>query len=204
MGVYFRKTRVGRADTIVLRTPGNGLELVSRVTLSLERLRLPLLGALEEIKTSLVVRVGPDHTLRSFDLSVRQPISATVSGEVDEGKLKLTTHYADGTHSEKSVDYDARSLLCNALSPFTGVRNLRVGKAWHFWSFNPLNHRMTRVNVTVTGKEMAQLDGEPVDAFVLTAQYGAIQVRSWVTQDGEVLRQDTPFGLSLRREAVPK
>ena len=202
MGIYFRQTRVGRAETFILRTPDNGLELVSRVTLSLANLRSPLLGALQDIRTSLTVEVGPDQALRSFDLAIRQPIHATVSGKVIGEKVKLTTRYADGAQSEKVVGYDARSIMCNALSPFVGMRNLKVGKEWRFSSFNPLNRRMTPVKVTVTARETAMLDREAVDVFVLTAQYGSIQVRSWVTPEGEVVRQETPFGLSLRREAV--
>ena len=202
MGIYLRGIRLGHADTTVQRNAGSGLDLVSRVMLSLEGLPVPILGELREIKTSLIVRVDANKAIDSFSLTVRQPMFIAVNGEVIGDKLRMITQYEDGTSSEKTVPFDASRIMSSSFSPFVGMRNLKVGKEWHVWSFNPLNRGMTQVKVTVTSKEKTTFNGETVDVFVLTAAHGAMQVKSWVTPDGEVLRQETPFGFSLRRETT--
>jgi len=200
MGIYLRGIRLGHADTTIQRNPKSGLDLVSRVTLSLEGLPMPLLGELQEIRTSLIVRVDANKAIDSFSLTIRQPMFIAVSGEVIGNQLKMTTQYADGTSNEKTVPFDASRIMSNSFSPFVGMRNLKVGKVWQVWTLNPLNRGMTPVKITVTSKEKATFDGETVDVFVLTAEHGAMQIESWVTPEGEVLRQETPFGFSLRKE----
>ena len=161
---------------------------------------MPLLGELQEIRTSLIVRVDANKAIDSFSLTIRQPMFIAVSGEVIGNQLKMTTQYADGTSNEKTVPFDASRIMSNSFSPFVGMRNLKVGKVWQVWTLNPLNRGMTPVKITVTSKEKATFDGETVDVFVLTAEHGAMQIESWVTPEGEVLRQETPFGFSLRKE----
>ncbi len=202
MGIYLRGIRLGHADTIVQRNPKSGLDLVSRVTLSLEGLPVPILGELREIKTSLIVRVDANKAIDGFSLTIREPMFVAVNGEVIGDRLKMTTQYGDGTSSEKTVPFDASRIMSNSFSPFMGMRNLKVGKEWHVWSFNPLNRGMTQVKVTVTSKEKVTFDGETVDVFVLSAEHGPMQIKSWVTPAGEVLRQETPFGFSLRKETT--
>lgn len=201
MAIYFRDARIGRVETQVHRTRDGGIELCSNTTLSLAELGPPLLAAVGKVRTGLIIQSGRDGGLRRFDFYVHEPLDVCVRGATEGGRLRLTTQFEDGQASETLVDYDPRMILANAFSPFLGLHNLRVGKQWRFASLDPLTRQMKVVTVTVTGRETLDLGGEQTDAFVLTSEYGSLQVRSWVAPDGVVLRMETPYGFSLVREA---
>lgn len=204
LGVYFRGVRLGEADIFLKRRAGRGLDLVSRVTLSLAKMNMPLLGPIDDVRVALTARVGPQQRLESFRVVLREPVFATMSGQVVGDQLHLTTEFEDGSQSLMALPFDPGHILSNALCPFVGMRNLRVGKQWEFASLNPLTRRLTPVKVTVTAKETVTFAGQPQEVFVLTAKHGAIEVTSWVTENGEVLKQETPFGFSLLREETPE
>jgi len=204
LGIYFRGVRLGEADTFLSRRADRGLDLVSRVTLSLAKMDMPLLGPIGDVRVALTARVGPHETLESFRVALRKPICATMSGRVVGDQLHVTTELEDGTQSHMALPFEPGRILSNALCPFVGMRNLRVGKQWEFASLNPLTLRLTPVKVTVTAKETVTFAGQPQEVFVLTAKHGAIEVTSWITESGEVLKQETPFGFSLHREGTPE
>ena len=203
MGVYFRGLRIGSVDTLVRRTADQGVELISQMVISLADLNLPLLAELRRVHTSLHARVGADQRLRTFEFIVREPMRVIIKGRVAGDRLKVTTQFPGAPATEREERFDPRVIMANEFSPFLGVHHLHVGKQWQLATFNPLTREMARVTVTVTAKETRTIAGEPQDVFVLTSEYAGVRVKSWVTAQGEVLRQETPYGFSLRREPNP-
>jgi len=200
MGIYFRRRRIGAVETDVQRARGRKIDISSRMTLAMGELNLPFVDALGPITIIFTARVDEDDGLRQFSIFVGHPLGIHIEGKVQGGRLRLVSELAGSSKEETSIPFDPHTIMSNALSPFLGVRNLRVGKEWRFAALDPLTRRVKMVRLKVTGRETLLLDGREFGVFVVEAAQGSLQFRSWITPEGEVVRQDTPYGISLRWE----
>ncbi len=203
MGIYFRGRRIGQAETYIQRTRDGGIDITSRMDISLAMLPLPLPAGPKPVTMILAARVGKDNALRGFDLHVGAPIHLELKGRVEDDRLILTSQLAGGPPAAHRLRFDPRTIMTSAASPFLGVRRLHVGKSWTIAALDPFSQQVRPVRLTVTARERMTVDGRPADVFVVETRRGAWRFKSWITADGEVVRQDTPYGFSLRREKAP-
>ena len=97
-------------------------------------------------------------------------------------------------------------MISEAFSPLTAVPSLdeqQVGGNWSVALLNPVTGDFQDVAVRVARSQNLRIDGESVKAFRLDFQAPVGEWVCWVTGDGQVLVQGTPFGLTLRREDLP-
>ena len=97
------------------------------------------------------------------------------------------------------------SLVIDALSPYSELRNLRVGKRWQMQSYRafPPNQPLRTILATVERTEIVVWDGEIVNCFVIefrdlkpqgpTASAGPSGYM-WVDDSGTVLKQNMQVG----------
>jgi len=104
------------------------------------------------------------------------------------------------------VPYDQDRLLGETLSPLAALPELsedQVGRAWSFNMVNPIAGAVQPVTAQVERSKELRIRGETVRVFELRFNSGSSRWTSWVTEQGEVLMQGTPFGLALQREDLP-
>lgn len=203
--------QIGTATTSIKRR-GDGVTVLSG---SIELNKLPVLGLLETIEQSLTLSaesrfyIGPTGQLRHFDIeATAQGVDAPliVRGRVEKKQLHVTLDW-EGTHHEETLAYEPRGLVMNCFSPVGRMPNLRVGQAWNIPMVNPLTGRVDLVRVKVTGRELISWGNQPaVAAYVVTQTTGiaGTEARTWVRDDGLVLRQEVPLLLStMTFERVP-
>jgi hypothetical protein len=102
-----------------------------------------------------------------------------------------------------TLPFDQDRLLGEAFSPLAAMPELaksRVGGTWKVDMVDPIAGRLQQTTVTILSSKEVELAGQAVTLFELHFAMGRNRWTSWVTEDGEVLVQGTPFGLTLRRE----
>lgn len=203
--------QIGTATTSIKRRDDGVTVLLGSIELS----KLPVLGLFETVEQPLTLSaesrfyIGPTGQLRHFDIqATAQGVDAplVVRGRVEKKQLHVTLDW-EGSHREETLAYEPRGLVMNSFSPVGRMPNLRVGQAWNIPMVNPLTGRVDLVRVKVTGRELISWGSQlAVAAYVVTQTTGitGAEVRTWVRDDGLVLRQEVPLLLStMTFERVP-
>jgi len=95
-------------------------------------------------------------------------------------------------------------LVMTDLSPLVGISRLWPGQEWRTQIFNPLTMSFEQAKVKVEGKEEIVWQGEVVPAWVLDINYQNQRLSVWISEDGELLREETAYGVILVREESEK
>lgn len=163
------------------------------------------------IDTTLKYR-QEDNVLDSLNMEVRGlPIGVVLNGELYPLDEFVCT-WKLGKHDEGSFTLNAAATraMGAVMQPFTRLPGLYVGRTWRMEMLDPLTQLMPGVNadnlladaelVRVTGTEKITHRGRELEAFVVETK----RAKAWVTQQGDVLRQELElplFGrLTLRNE----
>jgi transglutaminase-like putative cysteine protease len=193
-GVYYRGEKIGFTVSQIVATD-DGFELQED-----GRLQMTLLGAEVPANITTTVRVDRAFALRAFAFSLDPGTGAVVvKGAVDGRRLALTiTTKAGTTHEERVLDEPP------ALSQNLPRRLAEAGLvpgARHEWTvFDPATLRNAPVTVLVGKREIVQAGGA-VPAFRVELEFAGLRTTSWITDTGEVVREESPTGLMTVRES---
>lgn len=193
-GVYYRGDKIGFmvGETVPV---GDGFELREE-----GRLQMALLGATTAARVRTLVRVDRDFTLRSFEFSLDPGTGAVeVQGAVDGKRLDLTIATPSGrrTESRELPEVPALSL---SVPRRLAAAGLRAGAHHELSLFDPATLRNAPLVVDVLAREVVSAAGRPVPAFRVRTQFGGITAFSWITDTGEVVKEESPLGLVVVRE----
>ena len=197
--VYYRGDKIGFTVSQILPT-ADGFELQED-----GRLQMTLLGATTPAKIHTTARVDTAFALRSFDFSLDPgtgPI--VVSGRVDGQRLLLSVTTSGGTRTEARELTEPPVLALN-LSRRLASGGLRAGARHHWTVFDPATLRNASVTVDVGKRELVRdSDGRPLPGFRVEMEFAGLRTTSWVTDTGEVVREESPMGLMTVRESAER
>lgn len=193
-GVYYRGDKIGFmvGDTV---PQDDGFELRED-----GRLQMSLLGATTAARVRTSVRVDRAFTLRSFEFSLDPGTGAVeVSGTVEGKRLDLTIATPSGRRTE-SRELPETPALSLSVPRRLAAAGLRAGAHHELSLFDPATLRNAPLVVDVEAREVVSAAGRPVPAFRVRSQFGGITSFSWVTDTGEVVKEESPLGLVVVRE----
>lgn len=195
-GIYYRGEKIGFAVTQTLPA-GDGYELQED-----GQIQMTLLGASTAARIRTQARVDKAFALRSFSFSL-DPGSGPVevSGTLGDGgrRLDLTTRAAGGTRTEtRSLD-EPPALSLN-LARRLAAAGLQPGAHLEVPVFDPATMRNSSMSVDVEAREVVRAAGRPVPAFRLRMEFAGVGSTSWVTDLGEVVREESAMGLIVVKE----
>jgi hypothetical protein len=196
---------VGEAVTESARQGDGGVLLSSRVWFDSGGLLRGTAFASKthvELEISSSCQIDGAGNLRSFLAAVR-------SGGDPQEVLRVEGHLNDRgdaleivargplpiMNQTRTIPYQERSLVQNALEPFDYLPGLQVGQRWESRSVNPLNGRIEPVRVEVARKTVIHWDNHPVTTLEVVQHMTPLAAKTWVRSDGLVLRQEVPFPL---------
>src|SRR5438034_6978096 len=194
-GVYYRGEKIG--FTVSQTIPkDDGFEIEED-----GRLQMALLGATAPATLRTTVQVDKSFALRTFAFSLDPgtgPIE--VRGRLDGVRLMLEIKTGSGTRSEVRQLEEPPALSLN-MSRRLANGGLSAG-AHHRWTiFDPATLRNMPVDVEVGKREMIRSTGlTPIPAFRVDMAFAGLRTTSWVTDTGEVVREESPLGLITVRE----
>jgi hypothetical protein len=193
-GVYYRGEKIGFTVGQVVPT-SDGFELQED-----GRLQMSLLGATTPAILKTTARVDQAFALRSFDFSLDPGTGPlTLSGRLDGLRLTLQIQSAAGSRTEVRT-LDEPPLLMLNLGRRLASAGLADGVTHRFMVFEPATLSNAVVTVRVGRREVVTTGGRPTPAFRAELSFAGITTTSWVTDTGEVIREESPLGLLSVRE----
>lgn len=203
-GIYFGGNRIGRSEMLVRQQEDGTIVIRTDAEIKLDPAVEYVLGLVGTLDVKFLVNISPLRGLLLFQADSKL-LDTSLQGAVRDDEILLRGHVGK-ERIRTSIPYDADGLLAEAFSPLAGLPELKrgqVGRNWTMDMVNPVAGTLQKVSVSIARSKEITLADRTVRVFQLSFATGAGRWNSWVTEDGEVLVQGTPFGLSLRREDLP-
>ena len=204
-GVYYRGEKIGFTVGQTTRTD-DGFELQED-----GRLQMLLLGQDTVAKIRTTVHVDQTFVLRDFEFSLNpgtgpMTVRGTVTPPAGAGGpyrliLAIASNGQTRTEMRELPDAPVTSLNLSRLL----ARERLVPGTRHEWTvLDPATLHSAPVSVLVGERSMVVADGTKVPAFRVDLDFRGLQTTSWVTDTGEVVREESPLGLMTVRESAER
>lgn len=202
-GVYYRGEKIGFTvgQTIPSTDPSNagGFELQED-----GQLQMSLLGATTFTRIRTTAEVDRAFALRSFEFSLDPgtgPIR--IGGTIDGRKLVVGITTASGTRTEERVLAEPPMLSLN-LPRRLADAGFTPGARYQWAVFDPATLSNAPVTVEVGPREVVRAGLTSIPAFRVEMEFVGIRTTSWITDTGEVVREESPLGLISVREPAER
>jgi hypothetical protein len=193
-GIYYRGEKIGFAVGQVVAA-GDGFEMQED-----GRMRMALLGADTVAILKTTARVDRNFVLQSFDFSLDPgtgPIR--ISGAVNGLQLALTVTTPGGTRTETRAMTEPPALALN-LGRRLAASGLRTGDRHALQVFDPATLSNAPMTIVVGKRELIRQAGLPLPVFRLDMQFAGLSTTSWITDTGEVVREESALGMLVVKE----
>jgi hypothetical protein len=203
---------VGQATTEARRRPDGWVEMTSRVAFDSGRL---LKGTAianrteEQVEFSSTYQVDPSGNLQSFHAGVRTAADDSdilrIDGVLKNRVMEVTSRGPlPFMNRPWSFEYKDRAVVGSQFGPLDRLPGLHVGQRWDERVANPLTGRVEKVRAEVKRQVVIHWGKGPVKTLEVVHQSSALSARTWVREDGLVLRQEVPFPMvRLLLERLP-
>src|SRR5687768_7273627 len=189
-GVYYRGEKIGFTVSQVQATD-DGFELQED-----GRLQFSLLGAVTPAILRTTARVDRNFTLQSFDFSLDPgtgPMS--VRGRLDGMRLSLEISSAAGSRRE-TRDLKEPPALMLSVGRRLATEGLVAGATREWAVFDPATMQNSPVTIAIGRREVVTAGvRRPIPAFKVEMSYSGVTTTAWVTDTGEIVREESPMGL---------
>jgi Transglutaminase-like superfamily len=193
-GIYYRGDKIG--FSVGQTTPrAGGYEIREDA-----RLQMNLVGATTAVRMNSRALVDRAFALQSFSFSL-DPGSGptTIEGTLDGRRLDLVIRNSAGERRESRELAEPPALALN-LPRALAARGLEPGQTHVVSVFDPATLSNTPLTVEVQAREVVRAAGRPVPAFRVEERFAGLTTHSWITDTGEVVREESPMGLEVVRE----
>jgi transglutaminase-like putative cysteine protease len=196
-GIYYRGEKIGFSVGQVSPT-ADGFELQEE-----GRLQMTLLGSVSPVRLQTTARVDRTFALQSFDFLLDPGTGPTTIRGVLEGgtRLALTVTTRAGTTSDVRELAEPPVLSINLGRRLAGA-GLSAGARYEWALFDPATLRNAPVVLDVGPREVVSVAGVGVPAFRVDMEFSGLRTRSWVTDTGEIVKEESPLGLMTVRESA--
>lgn len=197
-GIYLKGQKIGNSHTRMLK--GDREIRLQDETF----LKLTLLGIPRELKITTAAKLSSAFVLRSFDFRLSSYlVDFRARGEV-LGKVLFVKVNAGGVPENIALNFKDPPILWTDLTPALLAKGAEEGKTYRLPVFDPSTLSLREVAVRIIGRENLRLGKETVPARILQSEYAGIQTRSWIDSSGNILKEESPMGLTLVRESREK
>ena len=193
-GIYYRGDKIG--FSVGQTTPtDSGYEMRED-----GRLQMTLLGSSASVRLTSRATVDRAFALQRFSFALDAGTGPTeILGTLDGRRLDLTIKTPSGERRETRELAEPPSLSLN-LPRVLAARGLRPGQTLQVSVFDPATLRNAPMTLEVQARELVRSAGRPVPAFRVEGRLAGITTRTWITDVGEVVREESPMGLIVVRE----
>jgi transglutaminase-like putative cysteine protease len=198
-GVYYRGEKIGFTVSQTTRTE-DGFELQED-----GRLQMLLLGQDTAATIRTTARVDTAFLLRSFEFSLDPgtgPI--TVKGSLDRSaeKYRLTLAIdSGGTTRTETRELPEAPVLSLNLSRLLANGGLVPGSTHTRTVLDPATLQSAVMTVSVGDRGVVRANDTVIPAFRVETEFRGLKTTSWVTDTGDVVREESPLGLMTIRES---
>jgi transglutaminase-like putative cysteine protease len=193
-GIYYRGDKIG--FSVGQTTPtDSGYEMRED-----GRLQMNLLGSSTSARLTSRATVDRAFALQRFSFALDAGTGPTeILGTLDGRRLDLTIRTSSGERKETRQLEEPPALSLN-LPRVLAARGLQPGQTLQVSVFDPATLRNAPMTLEVQAREVVWAAGRPVPAFRVEGRLAGITTRTWITDVGEVVREESPMGLIVVRE----
>jgi hypothetical protein len=156
--------------------------------------RFSMMGQILRITARTELLLSPRYDLLKFSSSVSgQGIDLSVTGQQKNGQTyEIETNFG-GNKTVRQIKIPEDALL---YSPFSmlALRKLRPGQSLAIKTIDPFSMSSTHVIVKALERGQIKIGDELLDTLRLEFNYKGMRLESWIDNDGNILRQETPLG----------
>ncbi|MDO8678343.1 MAG: transglutaminase-like domain-containing protein [Acidobacteriota bacterium] len=194
-GVYYRGEKIGFTVSQVIPTD-DGFELQED-----GRLQFSLLGATNFAVLRTSAKVDAAFAIKSFEFSLDPGTGPlTIKGRLDGLRLSLEIQTAAGTRTEVRELAEPPALMLS-LGRRLASEGLTAGTRKQWMIFDPATLKNSPVVVEIGAREVIrEAGGRPLPAFKVQMTFSGLESTSWITDTGEIVREESPMGLITVRE----
>jgi transglutaminase-like putative cysteine protease len=203
-GVYYRGEKIGFTVSQTTRTD-DGFELQED-----GRLQMLLLGQDTAARIHTTARVDSSFTLRSFEFSLDPgtgpiEVKGTVDGPSSTSAWRLALAITSGGVTRNETrDLPEAPVVSQNLSRLLANKRLVPGTQHEWTVLDPATLQSAKVSIRVGDRSIVRANDTMVPAFRVDMDFRGLQTTSWVTDTGEVVREESPLGLITVREPAER
>jgi hypothetical protein len=189
-GVYYRGEKIGFTVSQVQATDA-GFELQED-----GRLQFSLLGAITPAILRTTARVDRNFQLQTFNFSLDPGTGPmAISGRLDGLRLSLEIESPSGKRSEVRELKEPPALMLS-VGRRLASEGLVAGAKREWTVFDPASMQNAPVQITIDDREIVAAGGRRgIPAFKVEMTFAGLKTTAWVTDTGEIVREESPMGL---------
>jgi transglutaminase-like putative cysteine protease len=189
-GVYYRGEKIGFTVSQVQAT-GDGFELQED-----GRLQFSLLGAITPAILKTTARVDRNFQLQTFSFSLDPGTGPmAISGRLDGLRLSLDIESPSGKRSEVRELQEPPALMLS-VGRRLAAEGLAAGTTRQWTVFDPASMQNAPVTIAIDEREIvAAGPRRGMPAFKVQMTFAGLTTTAWVTDTGEIVREESPMGL---------
>ena len=198
MGLFFGGRRVGfihwatspdtRGDDAGFR-----LDLLARMT-------MPLFGQSASLSINGHAWQSGYYGLRDFDFSLRSGENGMrIEGAVANDTLDARVHAGEDSYPLK-IPVRHELLLGGGMGLGSmSMPLLKPGQSATIDTFDPTTMGVAPAKIEALEAQTITVGGKPVETVVMATTVGGVTTKAWVTKEQEVVRAETPFGITVQK-----
>ena len=195
-GIYQRDRKIGYARTSVMR------EADAYHISEESELDVLVLGSAQRVKTVINSYSTKNFVLKYFDFTLKSDMtSMEVKGTVVGRQLVLDIATGGRTRKER-IPLNEPPYLSPNIKPALVLRGLEQGRKYRFPVFNPATMNTEDFSITVESKEHIKVGDKDQTVYKLRETFQEMEAVSWITQDGETIKEESPLGYVLLKESM--
>ena len=189
-GVYYRGEKIGFTVSQVQPTV-DGFELHED-----GRLQFTLLGAHTFAILKTTASVDRSFALKTFDFSLDPGTGPmTIKGRLDGLRMTMVIGSKAGSRTETRQLQEAPALMLS-VGRRLAAEGLVAGTTRQWAVFDPATMKNAPVNIAIGAREVVTAGTRrPIPAFKVDMTFSGLTTTSWVTDTGEIVREESPMGL---------
>jgi hypothetical protein len=193
MGAYLNGEKIGYTYRKVTEST-DGYTIIYKLNV-----RLKMIGAEKNIETYINADTDKLFRLLSFTFNLKSDVDMVVSGRVD-GKTLLLSIDEGGMKSKQAIELKEPPYLNLSVIPNILKRGLVTGNKIYMPVIEPTDLGQGYMEVEVVKKDSIMSMGKRQDVYKLKGSFRGIETFTWLTDKGEVLREESPLGLIFIKE----
>ena len=195
-GIYQQGRKVGYAHTSVAREAD-----AYHITEESE-LDILALGSVQRVKTVINGYSTKNFLLKYFDFTLTSEMTTMdIKGAVVGKQLVLDIATGGRTRKER-VPLIEPPYITSFVKPALLLRGLELGRKYRFPVFNPATMSTEDSSITIESKERIKVGDRDQTVYKLRETYQGMEAVSWITQDGETIKEESPLGFVLLKETM--
>ena len=160
------------------------------------------LGSVQRVKTVINSYTTRNFLLKYFDFTMQSEMTTMkIKGAVLRNKLILDIDTGGQIRTER-IHLSNPPYLSPNIKPAVLLAGLEPGKQYRFPLFNPATMSTEEAVIQVESKERIKIGDTERTLYKLKESFQGMETVSWMTQDGETLKEESALGFVLLKESM--